>query len=248
MGASELLHGKRVGLKNDVRKRRMPGFLGFYAEPMEEETGVWSEDGAGGNETEQLAPPTEVRSAAWSDEQQEDQPVREGQSWKQVGLIAAAIFVPLTALVVILGFWLQQPRKPLVPEPSAVPHTTTPIATPPPVTVTAPPPATITQAAPPPVTGAAPPPVAAPPTQGTFLVCPDGHSGVATGVTSCQFAMNVRGSYLSNGGPEVIAYSPITGQSYDMECVAGYTAHLSTGRTVDAVRCVGGNDAVVILW
>lgn len=47
MGASELLHGKRVGLKNDVRKRRMPGFLGFYAEPMEEETGVWSEDGAG---------------------------------------------------------------------------------------------------------------------------------------------------------------------------------------------------------
>ena len=59
--------------------------------------------------------------------------------------------------------------------------------------------------------------------------------------------MNVRDSYLRQGGPTVIAYSPVTGQSYDMECVAGYTAHLSTGRTVDAVRCVGGNDAVVVL-
>ena len=67
-------------------------------------------------------------------------------------------------------------------------------------------------------------------------------------MTSCQFAMNVRKSYLSQGGPEVFAYSPVTGQSYDMECIAGYTAHLSTGRTVDAVRCVGGDDAVVVLW
>lgn len=226
----------------------MPTFSGFYADPVEEETGVWSGDGAGGDETEQFAPPSEVRPAAWSDEQREDQPVREGQSWKQVGLIAAAIFVPLTALVVIIGFWLHQPRTPPTPERSKIPHATTPAASPPPVTVTAPPPATITQAAPPPVTVAAPPPAGVPPIQGTFFVCPDGHSGVATGVTSCQFAMNVRGSYLSNGGPEVIAYSPVTGQSYDMECVTGYTAHLSTGRTVDAVRCVGGNDAVVILW
>lgn len=226
----------------------MSGILGFYAKPVKDETGVWSEDGAGGDETEHLAPPTEARSAAWSDEQREDQPVGEGQSWKQVGLIAAAIFVPLTALVVIIGLWLQEPRKSPVPEPSRAPQATTPAAIPPPVTVTAPPPATFTQAAPPPVTVAAPPPVAAPPIQGTFLVCPDGHSGVATGVTSCQFAMNVRDSYLSQGGPEVIAYSPVTGQSYDMQCAAGYTAHLSTGKTVDAVRCVGGNDAVVVLW
>lgn len=68
------------------------------------------------------------------------------------------------------------------------------------------------------------------------------------GLRTRQFAMNVRSSYLSQGGPEVTAYSPVTGQSYDMVCAVGYTAHLSTGRTVDAVRCVGGNDAVVILW
>jgi hypothetical protein len=131
----------------------MPGFLGFYAEPVKEETGVWSEDGAGGDETEQLAPPTQVRRAAWSDEQREDQPVRDGQSWKQVSLIAAAIFVPLTALVVVIGLWLQQPRKPS--EPSRVPMTPTTVATPP-VTVTAPPPVTLTQAPPPPETVAAP--------------------------------------------------------------------------------------------
>ena len=93
-----------------------------YAELVKEETGVWSEDGAGGDETEQLAPPTEVRTGAWSDEERDDQPVRDSQSWKQVGLIAAAIFVPLTALVVIIGLWLQEPRKPPVPEPSRVPQ------------------------------------------------------------------------------------------------------------------------------
>jgi hypothetical protein len=214
-----------------------------YAEPVREETGVWSEDGAGGDETEQLAPPTEVRPAAWSDEQREGQPVREGQSWKQVGLIAAAIFVPLTALFVIIGLWLQQPRKPPAPEPPRVPQTTA-VATPP-VTVTAPPPLTVTQAPP-----AAPPPVtaAAPPANETFLICPDGHSGVATGVTSCQFAMNVRSSYLRQGGPTVIAYSPVTDDSYQMDCHPGYSARLANGATVDAVRCTGGNNAVVILW
>ena len=70
------------------------------------------------------------------------------------------------------------------------------------MTVTAPPPVTVTQAAPPPVTVAAPP-VAAPPERGALLVCPDGHSGVATSVTSCQFAMNVRISYLSQGATQL---------------------------------------------
>lgn len=232
-------------------------------EGFREETGMWSKDGAGGDETEIVNPvldyeqhcDTEVGPTAWSHYQPEDRPVREGPSWKQVSLIAAAIFVPLSAVAVLLiSSWVQQQGKPpVVSEPLkvvTVPPAAAPPApavVPPPVTVTASPPVTVTQAAPPPVTVAAPP-VAAPPEHGAFLVCPDGHSGVATGVTSCQFAMNVRDSYLSQGGPEVIAYSPVTGQSYDMECVAGYTAHLNTGRTVDAVRCVGGNDAVVVLW
>jgi hypothetical protein len=44
-----------------------------------------------------------------------------------------------------------------------------------------------------------------------FLVCPDGHSGIATTVTSCPFAENVRIAYLTQGGPVVVAYSPVTG-------------------------------------
>lgn len=228
----------------------MAGAVKPYAELVkgpEEETGLWSEDGAGGDETQQLAPPTEVRTAAWSGEQREDQPDPEGQSWKQVSLIAAAIFIPLTALVVIIGLWLQKPRKPPVPELpelSRVPQTTTAMAAPP-ITVTAPPPVTMTQTpapVPPPVT------VTAPAANETFLICPDGHSGVATSVTSCQFAINVRTSYEINGGPIVTAYSPVTGDSYEMVCQPGITAHLSDGETVNAIRCTGGNNAVVILW
>ncbi|CQD11798.1 hypothetical protein BN1232_02217 [Mycobacterium lentiflavum] len=197
--------------------------------------GMWSEDGA-----------------AWSDYQRDDQLVREGPSWKQVSLIAAAIFVPLTAVAAIITSWLSQPEsKPsvtgeparVITVPAAAPQV--PAVVPPPVTVTAPPPVTVTQTAvvaPPPVT------VTAPPADETFLICPDGHSGVATGVTSCQFAMNVRTSYLRQGGPTVIAYSPVTGDSYEMDCRTGYSARLANSMTVNSVRCVGGNNAVVILW
>jgi hypothetical protein len=52
--------------------------------------------------------------------------------------------------------------------------------------------------------------VAAPPPDATFSICPDGHTGVATSVTSCEFALNVHTSYLNQGGPTVIAYSPVT--------------------------------------
>ena len=220
-------------------------------------TTVWDQDGAGGDETEIVNPvldehhyETEVAPTAWSDYQGEDKPVREGLSWKQVSLIAAAIFIPLTAVaVMIISSWLQQGKPRVVVEPQkvvtappAAPPAPAPAAMPPPVTVTAPPPVTVTQAAPPPV------PVAAPPSRETFLICPDGHTGVATNVTSCEFAMNVHESYLSQGGPTVIAHSPVTGDTYQMECHPGYTSHLSNGATVNSVRCTGGNDAVVILW
>jgi hypothetical protein len=39
--------------------------------------------------------------------------------------------------------------------------------------------------------------------------------------------MNVRDSYLRQGGPTVIAYSPVTGDSYEMDCRAGYSARLA---------------------
>ena len=84
---------------------------------------------------------------------------------------------------------------------------------------------------------------------GAFLTCPDGYSGIATSVTSCAFAENVRASYIAQGGGTMIeAYSPVTGQYYDMQCASNFTANLADGRTVYAARCVGGMGAVVIIW
>ena len=81
-----------------------------------------------------------------------------------------------------------------------------------------------------------------------FLVCPSGRSGVATSVTSCAFAENVRYSYLTQPGSVVTAYSPVTEQYYTMQCGEGFRAYLNNGMTVRSVRCVGGNNAVVVLW
>jgi hypothetical protein len=74
-------------------------------------------------------------------------------------------------------------------------------------------------------------------------------SGIASTVTSCPFAENVRYNYIVSGGMSVInAYSPAMGEVYTMQCGTGFTAHLSNGMTVNSVRCVGGNDAVVVLY
>jgi hypothetical protein len=62
-----------------------------------------------------------VAPTAWSDYELEDKPVREGLSWKQVCLIAAAIFIPFTAVaVMIISSWLQQGKPPVVGEPQRV--------------------------------------------------------------------------------------------------------------------------------
>jgi hypothetical protein len=81
-----------------------------------------------------------------------------------------------------------------------------------------------------------------------FLMCPGGHAGIATGVTSCPFAQNVRASYFEQGGPYVQAYSPVTGGMYDMFCQPGYRTTFTTGETATSVRCSGGNNAVVVVW
>jgi hypothetical protein len=85
-------------------------------------------------------------------------------------------------------------------------------------------------------------------TDDVFIACPSGRDGVATSVTSCEFADNVRRAWLDQYGPVVLAYSPVTGNVYDMQCAGGFTAHMNNGLVVDAVRCVGGNNAVVVLW
>jgi hypothetical protein len=55
--------------------------------------------------------------------------------------------------------------------------------------------------------------------------------------TSCPFAKNVRDGYFSAGGDsvEIDVYSPVTGETYSMNCV----------KTGDTVTCRGGNEAVV---
>lgn len=55
--------------------------------------------------------------------------------------------------------------------------------------------------------------------------------------TSCPFAKNVHDEYFDVPGDsvEIDVYSPVTGQTYTMNCV----------RTGDTVTCRGGNEAVV---
>ena len=55
--------------------------------------------------------------------------------------------------------------------------------------------------------------------------------------TSCPFAKNVHDGYFAVPGDsvEIDVFSPVTGQTYRMNCV----------KTGDTVTCRGGNEAVV---
>lgn len=69
-----------------------------------------------------------------------------------------------------------------------------------------------------------------------FTVCPSGMSGVATADTSCAFADNVRWAWYAQPGQFVTAYSPVTNQSYTMQC-----SQTATTFWPEAKRCVGVN-------
>ncbi len=78
---------------------------------------------------------------------------------------------------------------------------------------------------------------AAPPASADeFTVCPSGMSGVATEDTSCAFADNVRYSWYAQPGTIITAFSPVTGQTYTMQCTSTYTTFWP-----EAKRCVGVN-------
>lgn len=66
-------------------------------------------------------------------------------------------------------------------------------------------------------------------------------AGRGTEATSCPFAISVRGAYLDTarpGDPALVeAYSPVTGQRYEMRCTGG-----------EVITCRGGNNAVVYLY
>lgn len=85
------------------------------------------------------------------------------------------------------------------------------------------------------------------PGNGTFKVCDD-HSAIATEFTSCPFAINVGRIYRANPSSVIYAYSPVTGKTYDMQCQPGFSATLKSGQKIEAVRCVGGNNAVAVIY
>ena len=94
--------------------------------------------------------------------------------------------------------------------------------------------------------------------RGTTWACPPvffnaeyPFSGAVTADTSCPFAEQVRAAYLAQSTRyvpvNIIAYSPVTNQGYVMTCVPGTVVN-GNGKIVQAMRCTGGNDAVVDLW
>ena len=78
--------------------------------------------------------------------------------------------------------------------------------------------------------------LASPASADVFTVCPSGMSGVATDDTSCAFADNVRWAWYSQPGTIVTAYSPVTHQSYTMQCTSTATNFWPVAK-----RCVGVN-------
>jgi hypothetical protein len=210
--------------------------------------------GAGGEPTAIVPPAAETPRFAWSSEEPETEALHQPWrlAWGQVAVIAACGLALAIAIGVAVFVAEQMAQRSAAPAPSApmsaaaIPPIASAAAPTPAISAPSAPPmtSTVTVVAPAP----APPAPAPPPDHGAFAICPSGHSGVATTVTSCAFADNVRSAYLVQGGPTVLAYSPVTGDTYTMECIGGFTAHLSDGRVVQAVRCAGGNNAVVVVW
>jgi hypothetical protein len=82
-----------------------------------------------------------------------------------------------------------------------------------------------------------------------FSMCPDGHEGVVGGHTSCAFAANVRQIFYASGmSNNFTAYSPVTGDGYEMTCVGRYRAYFNDGSTTISTRCYGGDNAEVVVW
>ena len=84
---------------------------------------------------------------------------------------------------------------------------------------------------------------------GNVVRC-DAHSAIGTESTSCPFAREVKRQYNAAPGAIVQATSPVTKESYIMRCEPGFRVTLLDDDTqsADAVRCTGGNNAVVIIF
>lgn len=221
------------------------------------------------DETERVPPLTVAASElAWSRDQEN---YAGGYSWGRTAERASIIVIAAAAVALVIGFltWLgfhlydqtkptaaPDTTRPVTIEPAAaLPRNTAapaPAAAPPPpstVTVTAAPPTTVTLEAAPPAprrNDSLPPPAG-----GTtvFTICPDGHEGVVGGHTSCAFAQNVRRTFYNSGMLTTFtAYSPVTGDAYEMTCAGRYPAYFEDGSTKISTRCYGGDNAEVVIW
>jgi hypothetical protein len=90
--------------------------------------------------------------------------------------------------------------------------------------------------------------LAAPAQADVFTMCPSGHAGVVGGHTSCGFAENVARVFWASGSSEFVAYSPVTGERYDMSCAGLYSAYFVSGQVLTSTRCYAGDNAEVVIW
>ena len=75
-----------------------------------------------------------------------------------------------------------------------------------------------------------------------FTLCPSGMSGFASEGTTCDFADNVRYSWYAQPGLTITAFSPVTGQTYKMQCAPAMTDVWGESK-----RCVGEGSGSNIL-
>lgn len=230
-----------------------------------------TEIGLPADETELVPPLTAAASElAWSRDQENyagaDYSLGSTAERASIIVIAAAAVALVIGFLTWLGFHLYGQTKPsatpgttrpvAIETAAALPRitaaTTAPAAAPPPpstVTVTASPPTTVTVEAAPPAPRHNDSLV--PPAAGTtvFTICPDGHEGVVGDHTSCAFAQNVRRTFYSSGmATTFTAYSPVTGDAYEMTCAGRYPAYFDDGSTKISTRCYGGDNAEVVVW
>ena len=81
----------------------------------------------------------------------------------------------------------------------------------------------------------------------SVTVCPSELSGVATADTSCGFADNVRAAWIARPEAVVYAFSPVTQQSYTMNCSATATDLWPNGQRCSGVNTFGVNLVVYFL-
>ena len=82
-----------------------------------------------------------------------------------------------------------------------------------------------------------------------FTMCPSGQDGVVGGHTTCAFADNVALAFYASGmSHNFPAYSPSTGERYEMDCDGIYPAYFGDGVVLKSTRCYGGDGAEVVIW